>query len=149
MVSEFWTILSTIDKRRSCERVSIFDTSWQLVVVDIIYFWCLFVILKNTTKMACRFCGPKLSLCGLILSVWGIIQLVSKTPEIPGRALVEIYLGAHELFDVSDLDGRLLLYQSRRFVRRSPAWRRWCPLHREFRGWSWSRLFTGESRHIQ
>ncbi|CAG5029350.1 unnamed protein product [Parnassius mnemosyne] len=25
--------------------------------------------------MACKFCGPKLSLCGLILSVWGIIQL--------------------------------------------------------------------------
>ncbi|KAJ0174059.1 hypothetical protein K1T71_010205 [Dendrolimus kikuchii] len=25
--------------------------------------------------MACKFCGPKLSLCGLVLSVWGIIQL--------------------------------------------------------------------------
>ena len=25
--------------------------------------------------MVCKFCGPKLSLCGLILSVWGIIQL--------------------------------------------------------------------------
>ncbi|KPJ03316.1 Ribonuclease kappa [Papilio xuthus] len=25
--------------------------------------------------MACKICGPKLSLCGLILSVWGIIQL--------------------------------------------------------------------------
>ncbi|XP_063830395.1 ribonuclease kappa [Ostrinia nubilalis] len=25
--------------------------------------------------MACTFCGPKLSLCGLVLSVWGIIQL--------------------------------------------------------------------------
>ena len=25
--------------------------------------------------MGCKFCGPKLSLCGLILSVWGIIQL--------------------------------------------------------------------------
>lgn len=24
-----------------------------------------------------KFCGPKLSLCGLIISVWGIIQLVS------------------------------------------------------------------------
>ncbi|XP_046999173.1 ribonuclease kappa-B [Schistocerca americana] len=23
-----------------------------------------------------KFCGPKLSLCGLIISVWGIIQLV-------------------------------------------------------------------------
>lgn len=30
--------------------------------------------------MACKFCGPKLSLCGLVLSVWGIIQLVSKWP---------------------------------------------------------------------
>ncbi|KAL0820307.1 hypothetical protein ABMA28_006216 [Loxostege sticticalis] len=25
--------------------------------------------------MVCKLCGPKLSLCGLILSVWGIIQL--------------------------------------------------------------------------
>ncbi|XP_022815609.1 ribonuclease kappa-like [Spodoptera litura] len=25
--------------------------------------------------MACKICGPKLSLCGLVLSVWGIIQL--------------------------------------------------------------------------
>ncbi|KAM3963223.1 ribonuclease kappa [Aphomia sociella] len=25
--------------------------------------------------MAFKFCGPKLSLCGLVLSVWGIIQL--------------------------------------------------------------------------
>lgn len=24
-----------------------------------------------------KICGPKLSLCGLIISVWGIIQLVS------------------------------------------------------------------------
>lgn len=24
-----------------------------------------------------KVCGPKLSLCGLVLSVWGIIQLVS------------------------------------------------------------------------
>jgi ribonuclease kappa len=24
-----------------------------------------------------KLCGPKLSLCGLIISVWGIIQLVS------------------------------------------------------------------------
>ncbi|KOB73936.1 Ribonuclease [Operophtera brumata] len=42
--------------------------------------------------MACKFCGPKLSLCGLILSVWGIIQLVSKTPEIAGRALVLVLM---------------------------------------------------------
>lgn len=26
-----------------------------------------------------RICGPKLSLCGLIISIWGIIQLVSET----------------------------------------------------------------------
>ncbi|XP_049877140.1 ribonuclease kappa-like [Pectinophora gossypiella] len=25
--------------------------------------------------MVCKLCGPKLSLCGLVLSVWGIIQL--------------------------------------------------------------------------
>ncbi|KAG6451195.1 ribonuclease kappa [Manduca sexta] len=25
--------------------------------------------------MGCKICGPKLSLCGLVLSVWGIIQL--------------------------------------------------------------------------
>ncbi|XP_026762995.1 ribonuclease kappa [Galleria mellonella] len=25
--------------------------------------------------MGMKFCGPKLSLCGLVLSVWGIIQL--------------------------------------------------------------------------
>ncbi|XP_045777350.1 ribonuclease kappa-like [Maniola jurtina] len=25
--------------------------------------------------MACKFCGPKLSLVGVVLSVWGIIQL--------------------------------------------------------------------------
>ncbi|NP_001040347.1 ribonuclease kappa-like [Bombyx mandarina] len=25
--------------------------------------------------MGCKLCGPKLSLCGLVLSVWGIIQL--------------------------------------------------------------------------
>lgn len=25
-----------------------------------------------------KICGPKLSLCGLIISVWGIIQLVSR-----------------------------------------------------------------------
>lgn len=24
-----------------------------------------------------KFCGPKLSLCGIIISIWGIIQLVS------------------------------------------------------------------------
>ncbi|XP_072942666.1 ribonuclease kappa [Epargyreus clarus] len=25
--------------------------------------------------MACKLCGPKLSLCGFVLSIWGIIQL--------------------------------------------------------------------------
>ncbi|CAG4947482.1 ribonuclease kappa-like [Colias croceus] len=25
--------------------------------------------------MVCKLCGPKLSLCGLVLSVWGVIQL--------------------------------------------------------------------------
>lgn len=29
-----------------------------------------------------RICGPKLSLCGLIISIWGIIQLVSGQYEI-------------------------------------------------------------------
>lgn len=31
--------------------------------------------------MVFKVCGPKLSLCGLVLSVWGIIQLVSKASE--------------------------------------------------------------------
>ena len=31
----------------------------------------------NYSSIIMPFCGPKLSLCGVILSAWGIVQLVS------------------------------------------------------------------------
>ncbi|CAB3231724.1 unnamed protein product [Arctia plantaginis] len=48
--------------------------------------------------MACKFCGPKLSLCGLVLSVWGIIQLtlMGVFYQIRSVALLEdLPLGEH------------------------------------------------------
>lgn len=51
MVSKFWTILSTIDKRRSCERVSIFhifDTN-QLTASSGRYHLFL-VFVRNSQK---------------------------------------------------------------------------------------------------
>ena len=42
---------------------------------DYKFYFVNFVVRKITGKM--KICGPKLSLCGLVISVWGIIQLVS------------------------------------------------------------------------
>jgi len=40
-----------------------------------------------------KFCGPKLSLCGIIISIWGIIQLVSFCKLIVfWSAITDVYI---------------------------------------------------------
>lgn len=54
----------------------------QLTVRGRYFVQFLFLILVNIfNKMVFKVCGPKLSLCGLVLSVWGIVQLVSNIWE--------------------------------------------------------------------
>lgn len=59
----------------------IFDTISDSLV-DILCNFCSWFLVNKSNKMVFKVCGPKLSLCGLVLSVWGIIQLVSKASEL-------------------------------------------------------------------
>lgn len=69
----------TIDKEGSCESpfLTSADSSGSIFLQ-----FLLLILVNKFNKMVFKVCGPKLSLCGLVLSVWGIIQLVSKPCEL-------------------------------------------------------------------
>ncbi|KAJ9595696.1 hypothetical protein L9F63_013109 [Diploptera punctata] len=60
-----------------------------------------------------KICGPKLSLCGLIISVWGIFQLVlmgifyyvrsiALAEDLPGVESEEGFKNAKDFYDIAD-----------------------------------------------
>lgn len=64
-----------------------------------------------------KVCGPKLSLCGIIISVWGIIQLVTVI-FVKILTIVNYCILCYRLYLNIGYDGIFLLLQERSTCRR-------------------------------